>query len=350
MYVITNRQINLSKRGLNKFSNQVNAKGPNELRVLEISKQSGRWNVELFDDEMMLGSGAKARKVYASAVVAERLRQKIRRSCRDVLLFVHGYNTNVEEALETALKLQRTYKLEVILFTWPANGGGSLHGKVSYKSDKRDALASIGALNSVIAKMKIYLDEFRKKDFDAALRSAYKRFPDSEDKQNEFANQAIHEACPYKISLLLHSMGNYLFKHMMLSSVYVGNDLLFDNVILAAADTNNKDHTLWVDKIQRRNRVYITINENDYALRLSRMKGGEEQLARLGHYPYQLSSQQTVYVDFTSAKYVDKAHNYFLGDPIQNNNVKRFFATVLTGGTVDEKLYYDASNNLHYIE
>ena len=73
---------------------------------------------------------------------------------------------------------------------------------------------------------------------------------------------------------------------MLGSSVYLGTRLLFDNVILAAADTNNERHADWVDKIRCRKRVFITINENDGALLASRIKSGPEQLARLGHYTH----------------------------------------------------------------
>ena len=112
-------------------------------------------------------------------------------------------------------------------------------------------------------------------------------------------------------------MANYLYKHLLKSGSSEGAGLLFDNVILAAADTNNEDHALWVDRIRCRRRVYITINEDDRALAVSRMKSGEEQKARLGHYSFGLDSQQGVYVQFTDVRGVGDSHAYFEGETMR---------------------------------
>src|SRR5262249_13846718 len=127
--------------------------------------------------------------------------------------------------------------------------------------------------------------------------------------------------CPFTLNLVLHSMGNYIYKNYMNSTTYSGGKLVFDNVVLAAADANNPGHAAWVDKIQCRRRVYITINENDIALRASRMKAGEEQQARLGHWPFELNAQKAIYVNFTAARGVGDSHAYFEGKPVENKNV-----------------------------
>lgn len=46
------------------------------------------------------------------------------------------------------------------------------------------------------------------------------------------------------------SQGNYLLKHALLPNSTEANPLLFDNVVLAAADTNNANHRDFVDKIR----------------------------------------------------------------------------------------------------
>ncbi|MGL6231831.1 hypothetical protein ACSZMQ_12290 [Aeromonas rivipollensis] len=55
----------------------------------------------------------------------------------------------------------------------------------------------------------------------------------------------MNKRCPFTINLMLHSMGNYLFKHLLGSSTYNANHLLFDNVVMVAADTNNEHHAEW---------------------------------------------------------------------------------------------------------
>ena len=106
-------------------------------------------------------------------------------------------------------------------------------------------------------------------------------------------------------------MGNWLLKNLLKSSVYNGETLLFDNVVLCAADVNNENHERFVDRIQHRRRIYITINENDGPLGWSRRKLGSQQKARLGHYTKNLVSNVAVYFDFTEAKNIGDSHSYF---------------------------------------
>ena len=51
----------------------------------------------------------------------------------------------MRDVMDAAFDLEKRYEVEVIPFSWPANGGG-VGGKLSYLSDKRDARASAGAL------------------------------------------------------------------------------------------------------------------------------------------------------------------------------------------------------------
>jgi esterase/lipase superfamily enzyme len=142
-------------------------------------------------------------------------------------------------------------------------------------------------------------------------------------------------------------MGNYLFKRALLSSVFESRQTVFDNVILAAADTNNYQHARWVDQINVRKRIFITINEDDYALRASRMKPGEDQKARLGHYLRELNANRPVYVDFTEVRRVGNSHTYFLDGPAKNPAVKRFFIKAFQGKNAESDLWYDSSDNVY---
>ena len=123
------------------------------------------------------------------------------------------------------------------------------------------------------------------------------------------------------------------------------------NIAMCSADVNNPGHAEWVDRLQPRNRLYVTINEDDSALKASRLKGGDEQLARLGHSTGNLNSRQAVYVDFTNAKNVGSSHAYFEGDALNNPRVKKFFKTALQGLRAEQEvsLPYDSANNLYRV-
>jgi esterase/lipase superfamily enzyme len=55
-------------------------------------------------------------------------------SAREVLLYIHGYNVNHEDAIKQAAQLKHSLKFKglVIVYSWPSNG--TLWG---YKQDEK---------------------------------------------------------------------------------------------------------------------------------------------------------------------------------------------------------------------
>ncbi|MCK9260556.1 MAG: hypothetical protein M0P63_12435, partial [Azoarcus sp.] len=78
-----------------------------------------------------------------------------------------------------------------------------------------------------------------------------------------------------------------------------------------------------------------------------RMKVGEQQLARLGHYPYKLECRQAVYVDFTNQPHVGSEHAYFEGGALKNSKVKDFFDEALNGNYAETGLTFDVGRNMY---
>jgi esterase/lipase superfamily enzyme len=353
MYIVTNREIRTDKRGFGVFGPKPNNEGPNELRLVEVTDTRSSPRIRIVDDELnakekqRLGLPA-GETAYASQLIARTVYKRLQRTRKNLVLFVHGYNNDVESVVGRSFRLQKQYGVEVLAFSWPANGGGA-RGALSYKSDKKDSRASIGALDRVIEKVGGYLNVLREEETRKIRDSATARFAGDAETRDEFIAKALERQCPIRVSLMLHSMGNYLFKQLLKSSVYSGDELIFDNVVMVAPDANSESHREWVDRIQFRNRLYVTINENDSALKLSRAKLGSAQKARLGHFPYELDSERTVYVDFTAAKYVGDSHSYFEGMPTRNAAVKAFFRGALNGEVAERNCRYDVSRNLHVL-
>lgn len=366
MFLITNRAVDDTKKGIDALGDIPNPKGPLELRMAEATRHGKGWRVSILPDictpAMLRSAGIKpqqdaqgrAAPVYASRYVAYKLllqlkaRHKKNKAPPALALFVHGYNNDVAAVLDRAQGFEDLYGVEVVAFTWPANGGG-IGGALSYRSDKRDALASVGAFDRAIVKLDQYLKEMNGERVARIENAATGKHGDDAAAWDEnFAREMMRE-CPFTVNLILHSMGNYLFKHYMSSSTYSGNRLVFDNIVMAAADANNAGHVGWVDRVQCRKRVYITINENDVALQASRMKAGEEQKARLGHWPYELDSRRAVYVNFTSAAKVGDSHAYFEGRPLQNASIRKFFRLALNGDVAESALDYDVARNMYFI-
>lgn len=371
MFIVTNREVDDhgKKKGVERFGKKLNPEGALELRMVEASKQKRGWKVNILPDlltpELKKSVGIKTEDpVYASQYVARKLLSRVnpararklkipvassQSKGRNLLLFIHGFNNDMKAVLERAHTIEQLYNVEVLAFSWPANGGG-IEGVASYKIDKRDAKASIGALDRVLEYVQRMLQQFNQHAIDLVRKEAEKKYPHDTEKQNRYIATVVDKSCPFTVNAMFHSMGNYLYKHLLLSSSSEGTELIFDNVILAAADANNPEHALWVDRIRCRNRVYITINEDDKALSVSRMKTGDEQLARLGHYLYGLDSQQGVYVNFTDVRGVRDSHAYFEGTTIKSNpKIKSFFNGAFNGRRAEllTNLNFDAATNVY---
>lgn len=365
MFIVTNREVDDAGSDIDSaFKSTPNRKGPNELRLAEATRAGRRWKVRVLPDEITPEMAQEVGlaspidpttggPVYVDRYVARRLLARVnptlvgsRAKGRNLVFFVHGFNNDVEAVLDRAEEFEKNFGVEVLAFTWPADGGG-LKGVASYKSDQRDALASTGALDRCLAFIHEHLQQIHEENVRRIEAEATLRFPNDSEKWDRFFSTASQQRCPFSVSMVLHSMGNYLYKHLLKSSNYRGDLLIFDNVLLVAADANNEGHVAWVDAIPSRGRTFVTINENDIALRASRMKMGENQKARLGHYPYELLSRKLVYVDFTDEPHVGDSHAYFEGRALRNERVRAFFQNAFNGGRAETALRYDVARNTY---
>lgn len=315
IYLVTNRNVLRSKN--NKeigFGKVFNEKAPDELRLARVTGTPKNWKMEVIPEPRK--GNPPSKKLFVE------LLKRMRKNNRHCLFFVHGFNNVVKDVVERCMNFQKAFDVEVIAFSWPADEG--LRGATNYRSQKHEAKLSVNALDRCLEKLNEYLTEYLMK--------------------NE------GERCELTFNLALHSMGNYLLKNLMNSSVYEGETLIFDNVILMAADANNEDHAQWVDRLQHRTRIYITINENDQALAAAGLKFGKLQKARLGRYTKNLLSTKAVYLDFTHADGVGSKHAYFEGALLEDNtDIKDIFEKMFNGQTVEKDLEYDPHSRLHRI-
>jgi len=312
MIIVTNRRFSKNASATRKFGKEFNLRGPDELMIAKADKIDGKWNVQILPEKTIF----EGKDMFSSEKEFIVLQKRLIKDKKNCLLFIHGFNNDFDDVLERGLKFEKNYNVEVIVFTWPANG--RITGGLEYKSDKRDAVRSVAALDRVLEK----LDSYMNIHGDAMRR------------------------CNRKISLFMHSMGNYLFKHLMKSSIYNGETTIFDNVIMCAADVNNRKHSDWVDRISFRKRLYITINEDDKALLLSRMKFGKKQHARLGHSTKNLTAKNATYLDFSQRKSVNcnksASHAYFEDKPIERDQkLKEVFNMIINGEVAEIKMKYE---------
>lgn len=360
MYVITNRVIDESKAGLEVFGSTPNPVGPNELRLVEVLKDGATYQTTLLQDKLDPQEVKKLRKqfnlpndfqgpYYASLRAACDTLARAVKEKRQILIYVHGYNNDIGDVLDTAEALEALYQVVVIPFSWPANGGGVVTGTTAYLDDKKDARASMDALNSCIAKVNFYHELLTRPIRERIWKAAEDKFKDNTAAAREDYSAQVAQECRITLNLACHSLGNYVLKYATRPSSAASRTLVFDNVALLAADTNNLGHRDWVELLQVRNRLYILINEDDYALAWSRRKPGDEQSDRLGSYVRNLNAGNAYYIDATDAPAVENSHNYFTGKPVQQNQALRdFFAAAFEGRRGEKDLQYAADRNLYH--
>jgi len=361
MFVVTNREIKNSKRnkGLEIFGSRPNPKGPNELRIIEVTKQGGDYVTEPVPDELKLTEARELKRRFrldiderevrhGSLRVACQVMRQAAREQRHVLVYVHGYNNDMTDVVKTVEEIEALYGVIVLPFSWPANGGGAVSGTVAYLNDKQDARASMDALNRFLDKLHFFHLKLVAARKDELWEQAAGEFPTNPSGAQERFAALLHDDCKVNLNLMCHSMGNYVLKYALRPSKAASKQLIFDNISLVAADANNEAHAPWVEQLQARNRLYIMINENDFALEWSRRKPGDEQRSRLGHYLKNLNARNARYIDLTDADAVDNAHNYFSGKPVQRNaSLKALFSQALEGGRADDGLRYAVDINAY---
>jgi pimeloyl-ACP methyl ester carboxylesterase len=358
MFVITNRVLDESRSDLRVFGREPNPSGPNELRMVNVEGRRD-FRVTVLDDQLDPAEVARlaqrfnldidtTKPWFASLRVACELFDQAFKACKHVLVYVHGYNNDMRDVLRTARALEALYDVIVVPFSWPANGGGQVSGTLAYLNDKDDARSSATALHRAIEKVGFYhgkLTEGIQRDL---LKRAHERHPDDHDRARMLFTTLLERQCQSTLNLMCHSMGNYVLKYATLPSGSSLRQLCFDNIALVAADANNPDHETWVERLPTRNRLYVVINENDYALKWSRRKPGEEQKERLGHHLRNLVARNAYYLDVTRSRGVGNQHGYFHGRAVtENATLARMFRRVLEGGKAETSMTFHADLNVY---
>ena len=212
--------------------------------------------------------------LLGSAKMFEEIR-KVMLKARDVVILVHGYNVDWEEAVGTALSLQVMLNrpgirqsspggtapgdVMVLLFTWPSDG--SMLPFVSYKSDRAEAGPSGAALGRSLLRLRDYL----------------LRLP-------------VAKHCDRNLNLVCHSMGNFVLQHAVARAAEnVGGPripCIFDQIFLCSADVD--DDVLEPGEALARlpemcNQISVYYNRGDAALGVSDVtKGNPDRLGTNG--------------------------------------------------------------------
>ena len=228
----------------------------------------------------------------------------------EILLFVHGHYKSFTDAAISGLRIQNLYDIKVLAFSWPSMMNRS-PGAKNYLFSKGNVEAGTAGFRDLLLLIR---------DFKVA---------------QSFSGREV------KISLCLHSLGNYFLERMVNDTLLC--DLpgdLFENIIINAAAVEQEGHSEWVDKLNIQKRIYITSNEKDF--NLAGVRSFTDSGVQLGKHTELPHSDKAVYVDFTDAvgfRFPTGAtHNYFTGKmALKNRKIHQFFEDLFHGRSVNLK-------------
>ncbi|MBN3519378.1 alpha/beta hydrolase [Algoriphagus lutimaris] len=186
------------------------------------------------------------------------------KSREDILVFVHGFKSDLETAMQTLCELHKKYVepkdspiCHIVLFTWPAK-----KQLLKYRSDAYDASQSGFALARSMASLREYFKEKLVKE--------------------------KKPRCEQKIHLLCHSMGNRVLESMIagLADIRLELNTLFGEIILVGSDID-------YDALERPKpmyrlidlgeRIHVYFHNKDQALGVSEItKNAFNRLGRWG--------------------------------------------------------------------
>ncbi|MEM7541892.1 MAG: alpha/beta hydrolase [Pseudomonadota bacterium] len=263
---------------------------------------------------------------------------------KHVLLFIHGFNVEMPDALQSADDLQRACDhlfpdgVVVVPLIWPSMGK-----VLAYWDDQDSAEASAKSFARVLARFMAWRDEME------AKRLEYIRM--TEDQRGATEEPKI---CDRRISLLSHSMGNRVLRFTLAQVFRKTHSMpfMFRNVFMVAADIVNEslergeDGRLISDASRN---VVVYHAADDLALRGSKASNLSNGVVsrRLGHSgPEDMNAvARRVYaVDccgFNNSYDDPLGHSYYVSDEFQSRRtndpgaVMRHIAYALRTGRVD---------------
>lgn len=245
------------------------------------------------------------------------------------VVLLHGYHQDVKETIIKARFLIDNQGVNVVLFSWPSRPKPVGSFDVSKLDDYiKDFVKSVIFGFGRPSLQAIFVKEIKNllKDLVTNYVPARKN---AELSTNDFHNalsvvkQYLVKQEKVKLSLFVHSMGNYLLEKTIEDKGYL--PVLFANIMLHQADVNASTHSTWVPRLlgSASKKIYISVNVFDYVLAASnilhRYKLGNKNVERLGQSvrikpddPYQGYIHGLVeYLNFTDGFGVENKHEIF---------------------------------------
>ncbi|MBN1143657.1 MAG: alpha/beta hydrolase [Bacteroidales bacterium] len=213
---------------------------------------------------------------------------------RDFLVYVDGHGKTFQQVLERGFHVSERFAVNMVVFDWPTDN----------MALKKTAYAASEVAPNFVKAMR-ELGNFR-----------HEQYPSS------------------SVSAMFHSMGNQVLRNVAKTSLisYMPKEL-FSNLILNAAAVNQHHHRKWLEKLNIQERIYVTINDDDFTLHGAMILRAAKQLG-LGYRGN--TAINANYVNFSDV--ATREHNLFLGKSATEKNnpyIYLFFEQAFHGREVN---------------
>ena len=245
---------------------------------------------------------------------AVRLLVPLFRGDRPVLLYLHGNNNTPATCFERCARLEETYGVEVVAFSWPSEGHlasglerpGLPEGAPDTMGDDAN-LAGIKHSNARQGSIQRKILRYHQAKVNAQeSAAALARLSRLLGTARLYANQQ-------KLSIAAHSLGAQVLQYglgEMSDSASLG---AVSNIVLIAACTRADGHAAWLQKMRPGGQVFVTYNQGDLVLFGAYI--ADKQQTKLGAEPGTKATLPWIrYVSFTNAQVGAGGHRYFIAE------------------------------------
>lgn len=271
------------------------------------------------------------------------------------VVFVHGNNQDGLKNLDKCRELARQHDVNVLAFSWPSRPSEAtslmlrtLHASLGPKGWKTLFSTPIDAWSTALggpaklgANMLLQWARLKKSDYDQARKNAEKTAAPLLEALGLIVRELIEPVraldSSVKFTLLVHSLGNYLFSRIDYAAA-AGLGKPFENIILHQADVDHEGHRPWVkDEVPvLGKRVYVSANYSDAVLAASyaaNSLSAAKRKKRLGQVmpePGQVAGN-AFYIDMSDGLNLNGVHNFFNLPARNNEAVHKLFGRLLRG-------------------
>jgi hypothetical protein len=221
-------------------------------------------------------------------------------SKKNWVLYTEGMGKTFDGNIERAYLMTKTYDVNVILFDY-----ASINNQMGVIKNFKFSLRNS---NNSSRQYALFLKEIE------TIQATSDLFKGSE------------------LSIFLHSMGNLMFRKMMLDHGFekAETEPFIQNIIFNASCVNRKNHHRWISKIDFAKQIFVNYNKADYKLNGAMLLSGNRKLGSKPKFPF---AKKIQYIDFHDA--VGKTHNYFLNIPtrtfVMSARIQNYFTQILNG-------------------